>query len=461
MSTLDNYLFPLQNIGINPQNPDICACKDKCHCEISANIFGNMSPKIIKHLEVERQNLSENLVYKFDEMKKQLTITINFQTKGNIDSIPKDNSNGGGCCGNKKQTSTVPPSQSQPIFPNPQDFVPRPNNDFFTNQNFNFPVEQNPPIIEQPPQIHTIREIIKEDCERRCCDDEESSTPEPKRSKDDKSLWSCEKCGKKYIYETAYHSHVENCDRDNYMSSPPNNNNGKRKLTDDQDQNQISSSSKTTSQTSNLTSPPSNKSQKSWKCEFCNKSFSKKHHLKRHVEQVHSDSRPYTCQYCNISFKDKYNLKVHERIHTGEKPFQCHICNRSFNQKSALNAHVKIHEKTQQQLNRQNSATNQEILKLQAAQNQINQNNQLLTNVLKFYACDYAHCDIDFTSKNDLINHRLQSHPSEEKVNNSSSLGLSAFGLGGDTCCKFGEPCQSECCRCKNNSLKDDRGHGL
>jgi len=147
-----------------------------------------------------------------------------------------------------------------------------------------------------------------------CCDHEtlnnnkEIENVESEQTKSTK-MFKCKtlNCNKQYAYEKALMKHESSC---NFKSNE---------------------------QKMNL------KAAKQHKCPICFKEFGKIHHMKRHIDQVHSAERPFKCDKCNARFKDKYNLKVHQRIHTGEKPYNCIICNKRFNQKSALTSHLKIH----------------------------------------------------------------------------------------------------------------------
>jgi len=154
---------------------------------------------------------------------------------------------------------------------------------------------------------------MKNKCPPDCCVDDAPCNnltgccgPEQKSSK----MFKCKtlNCNKQYTYEKALMKHESSC------------------------------TIKSNEQKINL------KATKKFTCSICYKEFGKIHHMKRHIDQVHSVERPFKCDECNVRFKDKYNLKVHKRIHTGEKPYNCIICDKRFNQKSALTSHLKIHQ---------------------------------------------------------------------------------------------------------------------
>lgn len=66
-------------------------------------------------------------------------------------------------------------------------------------------------------------------------------------------------------------------------------------------------------------------------CDQCNKVFSTKTNLVRHLH-IHSGSKKFQCKICGNCFTQSGSLKQHMYIHTGERPFVCKECNRSFTQ---------------------------------------------------------------------------------------------------------------------------------
>ena len=51
-------------------------------------------------------------------------------------------------------------------------------------------------------------------------------------------------------------------------------------------------------------------------CQFCGKSFKKKHNLLVHM-RIHNELRPFVCRYCTQTFRQKAHLQRHESTHTG------------------------------------------------------------------------------------------------------------------------------------------------
>ena len=87
-------------------------------------------------------------------------------------------------------------------------------------------------------------------------------------------------------------------------------------------------------------------------CPTCQKSFTRKYHLDRHL--VHTSCNPgnivkeeFACEVCGKSFSRIDNLRMHLRAHLGQKPrnrdFQCPYCEKSFYGSSLLNIHVRTH----------------------------------------------------------------------------------------------------------------------
>uniref|UniRef100_A0A336N0Y8 CSON004154 protein n=1 Tax=Culicoides sonorensis TaxID=179676 RepID=A0A336N0Y8_CULSO len=79
------------------------------------------------------------------------------------------------------------------------------------------------------------------------------------------------------------------------------------------------------------------------KCIVCDKQFSSKSVLTRHIRTVHEKVRKYSCYICTQSFKLKSHLDAHQSSHTNERPFKCEICSLSFKTEIVLKNHLKSH----------------------------------------------------------------------------------------------------------------------
>ena len=74
-----------------------------------------------------------------------------------------------------------------------------------------------------------------------------------------------------------------------------------------------------------------------YECPICNQIFPKKIDLKRHLEEVHEGK----CPECNTKFSHVYELINHVQLgHEGKKPHNCSYCDKSFYEKIKLKKHL-------------------------------------------------------------------------------------------------------------------------
>ena len=60
------------------------------------------------------------------------------------------------------------------------------------------------------------------------------------------------------------------------------------------------------------------KSDYTFECRFCKKSFTTSGHLQTH-QRIHTRDRPFECRFCKKTFTQSGSLQKHERIHTGDR----------------------------------------------------------------------------------------------------------------------------------------------
>ena len=76
-------------------------------------------------------------------------------------------------------------------------------------------------------------------------------------------------------------------------------------------------------------------------CPFCETEFKDNDTLESHI-QTHPPDRPFTCTHCSRTFTHKHHLKRHMMSHS-DKSIECQVCKRSFKEKFYLEMHMKVH----------------------------------------------------------------------------------------------------------------------
>jgi len=77
-------------------------------------------------------------------------------------------------------------------------------------------------------------------------------------------------------------------------------------------------------------------------CKICSKVFRGNNSLKSHMVW-HSHGLNFTCSVCGKGFAVGYSLKLHMRVHTGERPYSCSYCDKTFTMSCHLKSHISSH----------------------------------------------------------------------------------------------------------------------
>ena len=85
--------------------------------------------------------------------------------------------------------------------------------------------------------------------------------------------------------------------------------------------------------------------EKNYLCSECGDCFAREHTLQSHELAIHKKERNHICQYCGKSFVFKYVKDNHEKKHFGGPKIPCHICGFTFSSNYNVKKHIQaVHE---------------------------------------------------------------------------------------------------------------------
>ena len=80
-------------------------------------------------------------------------------------------------------------------------------------------------------------------------------------------------------------------------------------------------------------------------CPHCGKRLSSRTILAQHIRTVHEGVKNYECNICQKKFSQKHHLARHVFLHGGVRPFECKVCNKRFITNYSLVMHIKMSHK--------------------------------------------------------------------------------------------------------------------
>ena len=78
-------------------------------------------------------------------------------------------------------------------------------------------------------------------------------------------------------------------------------------------------------------------------CPHCECTFASRSGMNQHVKHIHQKLALYQCECCGKGYASRLNYLDHIATHTGTKRHVCHVCQKEFTFKHSLTKHVARH----------------------------------------------------------------------------------------------------------------------
>lgn len=140
-----------------------------------------------------------------------------------------------------------------------------------------------------------------------------------------------------------------------------------------------------------------------FKCDHCDKSFSRKANLDSHLN-VHLEEKRYECDICSLKLKTKANLRIHKKLHTNDA-VACKICDKKFKTSNQLINHMIVHSEVKKyECGVCNNASYKRSKDLQSHMLSVHLN-------VRKYQCQW--CSRTFNNNSNYRKHKKSAHPLE------------------------------------------------
>ncbi|XP_017091330.2 zinc finger protein weckle [Drosophila bipectinata] len=273
-------------------------------------------------------------------------------------------------------------------------------------------MKPNESVSDEDEFLEDLGLIIEEDEDEDEDEEEEEPLYEP-------TTYKCNICSKTYKKHKAFQRHMEEIHHTPPSESP--------QLECDQCGLSFSRASQLNA---HYRTHQSSKEKQDNCCPHCNKNFTTVGTLKRHIEGVHKQIKPYECALCGKGFKYLTGLKEHKLVHTDDCPFECPVCRRRFKNKARLKIHSDIHSsniyecticgmklKTRRTFNKHKLVHSDErqfkcdVCGASFKRSKTLKSHLILHTGIRPYKCNF--CGRDFSNGSNCRSHKRQTHPEE------------------------------------------------